>query len=280
MSAFECRRVVLVVLDGLRPDAIDAFSLSHVQALELAGASTRSARTVLPSVTAAAMSSLLSGVPPEMHGFRSDRFHRPRPSGVLQPVPAVLKSAGMITSAFLAQPPVLYRLLARVLAERVGVSNPNFVGRASDEIVPAACETLRTQQTGLIVFHLPDADQAGHANGWMSEAYAAAARRLDDAVGTICGYVFDDRRDDTLLIVCADHGGGGAIANDHDSTHPLDCTIPIVMAGAGVRAGATLVDATLLDIPATILGALRVQRPASYTGRVLLEAVRELEVAA
>jgi hypothetical protein len=280
MPAFNCRRVVLVVLDGLRPDAIDAFSMSHVHALELSGASTRSARTVLPSVTAAAMGSLFSGVPPKTHGFVTDRFHLPRPTGAVHPLPAVLRDAGMITSAFLAQPPVLYRLLARALAERLGVSSPHFVGQAAHEIVGAARDTLRTQRTGLIVLHLPDADQAGHAHGWMSAQYASAARRLDEATGVISEQALDGGAADTLLIVCADHGGGGAVSNDHDSAHPLDCTIPIVMAGAGVLAGSALLDATLLDIPATILAALRVQCPESYTGRALIEAVQHLEHAA
>lgn len=280
MSAFQFRRVVLVVLDGLRPDAIDAFSLSHIRALELAGASTRSALTVSPSVTAAAMGSLLTGVLPETHGFRTDRFHRPRPSGIVHPLPAVLRNAGMITSAFLAQPPVLYRFLARALAERLGVSNPSFVGREAREIVGAARETLLRQQTGLILFHLPDADQAGHAHGWMSDPYADAARRLDDATGAIREVALDGSSYDTLMIVCADHGGGGAVANDHDSAHSLDRTIPIVMTGAGVRAGSALIDAKLLDIPATILSALGVTCPGSYAGRALLEAVPQLEHAA
>jgi hypothetical protein len=277
---FDCRRVVLVVLDGLRPDAIDAFSLTHLRSLEASGASTRSALTVSPSVTAAAMGSLLSGVAPETHGFRSDRFHRPRPSAPVDPVPAVLRAAGMITSAFLAQPPVLYRLLARTLAQRLGVANPHFVGRASPEIVNAARETLEAQRSGLILFHLPDADEAGHAHGWMSEPYARAARALDDATGMLSDLALGSGPTDTLMIVCADHGGGGVVANDHDLPHPVNYTIPIIMSGAGVRAGSTLVDATLLDIPATILAALRVRTPASYTGRVLIEAVGALEYAA
>jgi predicted AlkP superfamily phosphohydrolase/phosphomutase len=112
MPSFRCRRVVLVVLDGLRPDAIDAFSLLHLLALEGAGASTRTATTVAPSVTAAAMGSLLTGVPPQMHGLTSDRFHIPRPTGTVHPLPATLLAAGFTTSAFLARPHLLYRRLA------------------------------------------------------------------------------------------------------------------------------------------------------------------------
>ena len=60
-TATPIRRVILVVLDGLRPDAIPRFGLAHLAALAHGGASTMLARTVHPSVTAAAMASLLTG---------------------------------------------------------------------------------------------------------------------------------------------------------------------------------------------------------------------------
>ena len=83
-------RVVVVVLDGLRPDAIDVFQLHHLRRLMQLGASTLCATTVAPSVTAAAMTSLLTGVHPDTHGLRSDRFHIPRSRETLFPLPRVL----------------------------------------------------------------------------------------------------------------------------------------------------------------------------------------------
>lgn len=273
MDANTCRRVVLVVLDGLRPEAIDTFHLSHVQALEATGASTRTAQTVAPSVTAAAMGSLLTGVTPEMHGLTSDRFHIPRSREPIHPLPAVLRDAGLMTSTFIAQLPFLYRRLGRALAERLGVQAPHFVGTNAEEIASAAAATLRTQRSGLIVIHLADADREGHVHGWMSPEYGRAACALDAALGAISGLALDDAAGETLLIACADHGGGGAVFNDHESDHRLDRTIPIMLAGANVRAGAQIGAASLLDIPATILSALGVSAPAEYCGRSLLEAI-------
>ena len=279
MPASLCHRVVLVVLDGLRPDAIEAFDLSHLRALESMGASTRRATTVAPSVTAAAMGSLLTGVLPEMHGLTSDRFHIPRSREPIHLMPAVLRDAGLATSAFLAQPPLLFRRLARALAVRLGVSRPHFTGSTAADIVNASRQAIESQRSGLIVIHLPDADRAGHEDGWMSKQYADAARRLDVATGIVADMALRPAAD-TLLVVCADHGGGGAVANDHDSDHPLDRTIPIIMAGAGVVPGAGLEGALLVDIPTTVLAVLGVARPASYAGRVLQEAFRERAAAA
>jgi predicted AlkP superfamily pyrophosphatase or phosphodiesterase len=68
------RRVVVVVLDGLRADLIGHSRFPALAALRADSAHTMSATTVLPSVTAAAMTSLLTGVGPARHGMDSDRF--------------------------------------------------------------------------------------------------------------------------------------------------------------------------------------------------------------
>jgi phosphopentomutase len=188
------------------------------------------------------------------------------------PLPELLRRAGLLTSGFVAQPPFMYRGLARILAHRLGIDRPSFRGLSAFEIVDAAVDTLESQRAGLVLLHLPDADRAGHAHGWMSKPYRDAAVRLDAAMGRIAGIALDRSRNDTLVIACADHGGGGTVQNDHESLHPLDCTIPIIMAGAGVRRGRSLRAASILDIPATVLAALRVAPPACFAGRPMLEA--------
>lgn len=273
MSTATCRRVVLVILDGLRPDAIDAFGLPHLLALESAGAWTHDARTVTPSVTAAAMGSLLTGVYPREHGLNGDRFHIPRASSSVFPLPAALRQAGLLTSAFLAQPPFLFRRLGRTLAQRLGVDRAVFIGKRATDIVPEAVAALATQRSGLVLVHLPDADLAGHAHGWMSAKYREVALQLDDAFGVLVNAAIGEDEHDTMIIACADHGGGGLVRDNHDSTHPLDCTIPIILAGAGVPVGARLGEASILDVPATVLAALGVAQPASYVGVPLLEAI-------
>jgi predicted AlkP superfamily pyrophosphatase or phosphodiesterase len=266
------RRVVLVVLDGLRPDAIPRFGLARIGALARAGASTMLARTVSPSVTACAMASLLTGATPDRHGLQSDRFHLPRPRGALHPLPRLLAAHGLPSAAFLKRMPRLFVGIAQRIARHVGIAGAQFHGVNSPEIVERALPTLRTQRRGLILVHLPDADRAGHDHGWMSDGYADAAARLDAALGHLVDSIgLDDPG--TLIIALADHGGGGAVPDHHDSDHPLDVTIPLILAGGAVRRRELDQGATLLDVPATICWALGVPRPASYAGRPLVEAL-------
>jgi len=188
------------------------------------------------------MASLLTGAAPERHGLQGDRFHIPRPRGTLHPLPRVLADHALPTSAFLATMPMLFTGIAHRMAVHLGIQHAQFRGSDCAEILDTAQPTLRDQRRGLIVLHLPDADRAGHASGWMSDAYAVAARRMDATMGRVLEAIdVDDPA--TLLIALADHGGGGAVLDHHNSEHPLDTTIPMFLAGGAVRPGAPLTSA-------------------------------------
>jgi arylsulfatase A-like enzyme len=265
-------RVIIVVLDGLRPDAIDAYALSNIRAMALSGASTMSARTVSPSCTWPAMTSLLSGIPPETHGILRDSVHIPRPKTTLEPLPALLSRAGYHSALFMRALPRLYRGTARVIAKGLGFTEARFAGATAEEVTMAASKNLRTQERGLIVMHWADADQAGEDHGWMTQEYGDACRRLDSAVGLLTKLTSCSSDPHTLVIALADHGGGGVTVNDHSEEHPLNWTIPLMLGGGAVRP-TNLVDAHLLDVPPTAAWALGVARPPAYTGRVLIEAI-------
>ncbi len=265
-------RVILVVIDGLRADAIHLFPLPNLASLAECGAYTFTARTVTPSVTAAAMTSLLTGVAPHVHGLTSDRFGMPRPRVPLTPVTQLLRTAGMPSSAFLAELPRAYRGLAERVARGLAVDHVSFRGQTANDILRVADASLTTQRRGFIMLHWPDADRAGHVHGWSSNAYAHVARQLDDALGALVRWVDVLRDASTLMIVCADHGGGGVDARNHDSLHPLDQRIPLLLLGAQVRRGHLGPNCSLLDVPATTCWALGVEPPATYSGRPLRQA--------
>ena len=259
------RRVVLLVLDGLRADLVGDPRFPHLGQLLAESAHTLDATTVLPSVTAAAMTSLLSGVPPMVHGIRDDRFRVPDPTRTLDTLPAVLRRDGLPSTGIVRQVPWLIRPLARRIVTSLGLSETHFAGANAHALLAASIPALRSQRTGLIVMHWPDCDAIGHRAGWMTPAYLAAVARMDNAVGALRREI-GPASDDTLLIALADHGGGGWSATHHDSAHPLDCTIPILLNGASAVPQTLTDDHTLLDVPATVLWALGVRVPAMYTG--------------
>jgi arylsulfatase A-like enzyme len=278
-SPVVARRVILVVADGLRPDIIPLLDLPTLGHLARQGAATLDGRTVSPSVTAAAMASLLTGVEPRVHGLDNSRFRIPRPSERIDPMPHVLRTAGVSTSAWRARLPWTYRGLGAALGARLGFDRVCFSGSGAGEILTAARAALSGPCEGLLMLHWPDADRAGHDYGWPSPAYLRAARGIDHWLGELDRIASASRDDDTLLIVLADHGGGGTRRRDHDSYHPLNRRIPIILAGGVVRQTMLLPDSSLIDVPPTILHALGVEIPASYSGRVLIEAFRSPRLA-
>ncbi|MEO5824544.1 MAG: alkaline phosphatase family protein [Gemmatimonadales bacterium] len=265
-------RVVVVVLDGLRADAVPLFPLPAMRALARRGAHTYRGLSVQPSITVSALTSLLTGASPEVHRLRSDHHLVTRSIGPLHPIPMLLSGFGIPTYCHLAALPFYARGIGARVAAQLGAM-AYFGGDDADAIVGHALTRLQQLERGLVLVHLPDADDAGHAAGWMSPTYRRAALGLDTALERLVREtgVLDDPR--TVLIALADHGGGGVDPHHHNSAHPLDMTIPIMFLGARIAPHELPAGTSLLDVAATIPWLLGVEAPASYTGRVMRDVI-------
>jgi hypothetical protein len=69
-------KVVLISIDGLRPDALFHAETPSLQALACRGAYSWQATTIPLSYTLPAHASMLSGFPPEAHGLFNDDLRR------------------------------------------------------------------------------------------------------------------------------------------------------------------------------------------------------------
>ena len=79
---------------------------------------------------------------------------------------------------------------------------------------------------------------------------------------------------ETLLVVTSDHGGGGAWGQfQHGSDAREDAEVPLLLWGSRVNI-VSITGASVLDVAPTVLWALGMPPPATYHGRVLLEAFR------
>ncbi len=270
-TAPAARRVIVLVLDGLRADLVGDPRFPNLARLHAASAATTDATTVLPSVTAVAMTSLLSGLAPADHGVDSDRFRVPAPRVPMTTLPQAVIAAGLPATGVVRRVPWVLRHTASRITRALGLERTIFAAPNAHVLLAAAAPLLSEQRTGLIVLHWPDCDAIGHAAGWMSLPYLTAVSRMDHALGMLLAQI-DGTFDDTLLIALADHGGGGRIATHHDSAHPHDCTIPIMLYGAGVQPQELPAGLTLLDVPATALYALGVAVPSTYAGTPITQA--------
>ena len=103
-----------------------------------------------------------------------------------------------------------------------------------DPDVAAHAIAIINDHTPQVMFvHFPSVDNAGHAKGWGSVEQLATAERADAALGAVLAALDEVKlRDQTLVILTADHGGAGRYhgADDERSRH-----IPWIVAGPGVR---------------------------------------------
>ncbi len=270
------RRVVFVLADGLRPDAITPSRMPSLDALSGEYTVALRATTVRPSITVAALTSLATGLSPRSHGFTEPGLAFLSRLAQLRPVGRELARAGHPTTIVAQELSVVERSVVGALAGAAGLGRLTGRGRGARQVAVTAHEALATRQHGVVFVYLNDCDVAGHRAGWMSEDYLAAASEVDAAIGMLAGAARD-----SLLIVVADHGGGGVTPTDHHEPHPGNDHIPLVLAGPAVTRRHRLTrPVSLLDLPPTLLWWFGVDIPASYEGRVLTEAFAPAEVAA
>jgi hypothetical protein len=262
------RRLILALTDGLRPDAITPTVMPSLHALSATYTSASAARTIRPSATVAALASLATGVAPETHRLIQPGLDFLPRVARLRPVARELARWKVPTDVVTAELPFTSVPIAWALASAAGVRRLLPAGSRARDTATAADWLLDEDGAGLVFVYLPDCDVAGHASGWMSDRYLAAASELDAAIGVLSTHV-----DDSLLVVVADHGGGGVLATEHHHPHPTNEHIPFILAGPGVASEHRLeAPVSLLDLSATVLWWFGVPIPDCYEGRPLLEA--------
>jgi hypothetical protein len=257
-------RVLIISVDGLRPDALSEVTAPNILALARHGAFSWRAQTVLPSVTLIAHASMLSGVPPTDHAITWNDY---RPAVGTITVPTVfsqVEAAGGKTVMVISKPKLQH------LAAPGAVDD--LLNLAAYGDVPLAGRAAEVLANGfdLMFIHLSGVDAAGHLTGWMSASYLNAVRAADRAIGEVLAAVDGAGLQGTLVIITADHGGEGV---SHGRNIPADTTIPWVMAGPGVRENYAIeIPVSIMDTAATALYVLGLPVPANWEGQAIVDA--------
>ncbi|HEY0707605.1 MAG TPA: alkaline phosphatase family protein [Polyangia bacterium] len=249
--------VVLISIDGLRPDALFLARTPHLMGLANRGAYTWQAQTILPSYTLPSHASMLSGMPAEQHGI----FHNDGGPGFIT-VPTVLgvaKAAGK-------------KVVVVVGKDKLGQLTPPGccdvfrLAATSDDAVVAAAVAEVAAGFDLMFVHLPDVDYAGHAWGWMTRLYLSKVLAADNAIGRLLAALPPQ----ATVIATADHGGEWYT---HGSSLPEHRTIPWIIAGPGIAPGRRLAaPIATIDTAATVASVLGLQLGSDVPAVPVLEA--------
>jgi len=264
--------VIVVSIDGLRPDAVTMTDAPNLRRLRQIAAWSTEARTITRSYTLPSHTSMLTGVDADRHGLVHNNF---TPRYGFTRAPSALyyaHDAGFTTAMFVSKPK--FRHIA--IPGSVDVfARPDYVCRP---VMNAAVEHLRHTREGLTFIHLSEPDGAGHERGWMTASYLRAIAAADVCMGTLLTAIEARAdRDRVLLIITADHGGHG---RTHGSTREEDMRIPWIAWGSRVVAGEFADPVSTMDTAATALAALGVEVPSDMVGRPVQRALSRTAVAA
>jgi predicted AlkP superfamily pyrophosphatase or phosphodiesterase len=262
-------RVVVISVDGLRPDAIEAAGASNLLGLIKAGAFCPKAETIRPSVTLPSHASMLTGLSYKRHGVTFNDWHE---GHIRHPtVFAVVHEAKGATAAFFAKEKFHYltdpKYVDSIYGDAHEARGPPT--KAAD-IADAFARAWSDKPPVFTFVHLREPDSAGHKHGWMGPEYLAAVKQADEAIGKIVASMrARGGFDKNALIVSADHGGKG---KDHHQDIPDNTTIPWICVGPRVPAG-LLIDRVVrtYDTAPTALAFLNLGIPGKIDGKIVEE---------
>jgi predicted AlkP superfamily pyrophosphatase or phosphodiesterase len=259
------RHVIVVSIDGLRPDAIADYGAATLERLMREGSYTLSARTINPSKTLPSHTSMLTGLPPEEHGVLWNNVATADADSVDLPnVFSMARKHGYSTAAFFSK--AKFQPLQVEGSLDYSQAPGGLFGRwSSERTVLDIARYLESARPNLLFVHLTDPDAVGHRAGWMTDAYGRAVLVADKAVGTLISLAEQAYgKGNFSLIVTADHGGHGT---NHGSEDPRDVTIPWIAWGRGVKpTGVIEAPVQTMDTAATVLWLLAVPEPANWAG--------------
>ncbi|MBQ7917080.1 MAG: alkaline phosphatase family protein [Firmicutes bacterium] len=254
-------KVILISIDGMRPDGVLQCGNPYVQELMQIGSYTLDAQTVYPSVTMPCHTSMFHGVSPERHGMLSSKHLLPIDAvpGIMEQVRAANKAAAM----FYNWEPL------RKISQPGSLNHAFFIDAYVEEytdnvVTQRALECVQQYHPDFVFLYMLETDdKGGHNCGWMTPTYL---HYLHNAINNV-KKVQETIGDEYIIIVTADHGG-------HDCTHgttmPEDMTIPMFFLGEPFQPGKELHGVSILDLAPTIAKILHLDTPSEWEGNPLV----------
>lgn len=259
--------VVVITVDGVRPDAVAAAPAPHLQALMAAGIAGEARAVEMPETLPSHLT-MASGLPPSVHGvtFNIDRGAEFGRDTLFSRVHA----AGGRTGLYFGKSKLLM-MAPRGSADVVFGNGPKGAGDERGRIGAVAARFVADfdrEAYRLAWVHLREPDWEGHNHGWMSPQYLAALRAADAEVGRILAAIdASGHGAGTAVILTSDHGGEGD-SHGADRTE-LSFRVPFACRVPGVRPGRLRETIALTDLAPTVLALLALPDLPDAKGRAV-----------
>ena len=254
-------KLILVSIDGMRPDGALACGNPFVEKMMSIGSYCLEERTVMPSVTLPCHMSMFHSVPPMRHGIVTNTY-----TPMVRPMNGLFeqaKMAGKKTAMFYGWEPL--RDISRPGSLDAAEYVNSYLTEHTDGILTdKAMAHISAYAPDLVFLYMVETDEkGGHDVGWMSETYLSYVNAAVDNARR----VYEKFGDEYTIIVTADHGGHD---RGHGSDMAEDMTIPLFLIGKEFEPGKKLESASILDIAPTSAAVLGVYPAPEWEGASLV----------
>ena len=257
-------KVILVVIDGCRPDALEQTDTPTIDDLISRGSSTMQALTVEPTISLPVHFSLFTSLSPQDHNVTTNTGS-PQLSSAARSLMEVVKYNRLATAAIYSWE-LLRNLSPPFALDASFYLDTNEKEYTDKDIMHAAIQMVNRQHPDFCFIYLEGVDQAGHAFGWMSEPYLAAVQEADNAIGKLLEALEENGLDEEYtIIVQSDHGGDG-----HLHLQPVENVIfiPWIVAGKEIRLGHKIQSpVSIIDTAPTVARLLGILPHYTWKGR-------------
>ena len=256
------RKVILISIDGMRPDGLRACKNPYLAELEARSTYTYSGRSMVPSVTFPCHFSMTHSVTPQRHGILSNTY-----VPEVRPVEGLferIKQAGGVSAMFYGWEPL--RDIALPGSLKFSTYINAYMKESSDTaLTDEALRVIEENKPDFAFLYMVETDEkGGHDNGWMSEEYL---RRISIAIDNT-KRIIDAFGDEYSVIIMADHGGHD---RSHGSTCPEDMTVPFFFYGKEFAGGNEIEGVSLLEIAPTIAHIMGVECEQEWEGHSIIQ---------
>lgn len=250
-------KVILISIDGMRPDGMQSCGNPYVKKLEDLCTYTYTGQSMNPSVTFPCHFSMTHSVTPQRHGILTNTYvPQVRPvMGIFEKI----KNAGGVSAMFYGWEPL--RDIASPGALKFSTYINAYMKESSDTaLTDEALRVIEENKPDFAFLYMVETDEkGGHDNGWMSGEYL---RRISIAIDNV-KRVIETFGNEYSVIIMADHGGHD---RTHGSTLPEDMIVPFFFYGPAFGKGKEIDGISLLDIVPTIAKIMEIEPESEWEG--------------
>lgn len=248
-------KVLILGIDGCRPDALLAAKTPSLDNLWQNGAYSFNAKTDDLSWSGVCWTGMLTGVWKDKHKVMGNQYLNPNIKEYPHFFNLAKQQKPELRTYSIANWSPVHKILqdndATVVKEKL----------TDGLVTKSVTKTLKREDVDVMFVHLDNVDHAGHEYGYATDnlEYIKSIEKTDKKIGKIVKALKKRKNyanENWLILVSTDHGGSG---NNHGEAIPEHTTIFYIASGKDVQQGEIKKQVYVIDVAVTALKHLNIK---------------------